>query len=63
MPRSWNILDWVRQGSEQPDVVEAVPACCRGLDYVIFESAFQPKPFCNYSQHPWNLSIHHGAVL
>ena len=37
----------VRRGSEQPGLVEGVPAHGRGLDWVAFTGPFQPKPVCD----------------
>lgn len=31
--------------SEQPDLLENVPAYCRCLDWLTFKGAFQPNPF------------------
>jgi len=35
----------VGRGSEQPDVVEDVPAHCRGVGYMTSKGPFQPKAF------------------
>jgi len=48
MPRevvTGNVQGQVGQGSEQPGLVEDVPAHCRGLDYMTFKSPFQLQLF------------------
>jgi len=45
-PIPGNIPGQVGRGSEQPGLVEAVPAHGRGLDWVASEDPFQPTPVC-----------------
>lgn len=42
-----NVPGQVRKGSEQPHLVEDVPAHDRELDYAIFKGSFQLKEFCD----------------
>lgn len=41
---------------EQPNLLENVPDHARGLDYMIFEGLFQPKPSCD-SMFVWSPSV------
>ena len=44
-PIPGNIPGQVGRGSEQPDLVEDVPARGRGLDKMTSKGPFPPKPF------------------
>ncbi|PKU34471.1 pol- hypothetical protein [Limosa lapponica baueri] len=44
-PIPGNIQGQVGWGSEQPDLVEDVPAHCRGLDWMTFKGSFESKLF------------------
>ena len=54
-PIPGNIQGQVGQGSEQPDLVEDVPAHCRGAGLETSKGPFQPKSFYDSMMIPLRL--------